>query len=135
MTGFESNHAAKHQPALWGERLRLAEAASGIGAFEFDPSPSNGNGPRRLRRCSALTSTTAPANFEEWQRTVFVDDRPKIRAALEAAKDSGTFYVEFRVKQADGRLHWLAGKGQSPRQGSRARCSGDVLRDRRAQAA
>ena len=43
---------------------------------------------------------------------IFVDDVPKIRAALEAAKESGNFYVEFRVRRADGRLHWLAGKGQ-----------------------
>jgi len=25
---------------------------------------------------------------------------------------SGSFYVEFRVKRPDGKLHWLAGKGQ-----------------------
>ena len=37
---------------------------------------------------------------------------PKIRSALETARATGSFYVEFRVKRPDGRLHWLAGKGQ-----------------------
>ena len=66
----------------------------------------------RRKMCRSPSQHPAHANFEELLRSVFVDDAPKIRAALEAAKESGTFYVEFRVKHADGRLRWLAGKGQ-----------------------
>jgi GAF domain-containing protein len=55
---------------------------------------------------------TLPATFEDSLRTVFVDDAPKILGALEAAKASGSYYVEFRVRRPDGRLYWLAGKGQ-----------------------
>ena len=43
---------------------------------------------------------------------MFLDDATKICAALAAAAQSGNFYVEFRVKRIDGKLHWLAGKGQ-----------------------
>ena len=43
---------------------------------------------------------------------IFVDDVPKIHEAFRAARRTGTFYAEFRVKHSDGRLHWIAGKGQ-----------------------
>ena len=66
----------------------------------------------------------APADFEDWYRTVFVDDAPKIRSALETAKQSGAFHVEFRVRQADGRLRWVAGRG---RVSLREDSSGQVL--------
>ena len=36
MSGFENNHGLKDS-LLLGERLQLAEAAGGIGSFEFDP--------------------------------------------------------------------------------------------------
>ena len=34
------------------------------------------------------------------------------RAALEAATETRSYYVEFRVKHPDGSIHWLASKGQ-----------------------
>ena len=40
------------------------------------------------------------------------DDIPKINNAVDAAKENGAYYVEFRVIDPDGRLRWLAGKGQ-----------------------
>ena len=33
--------------------------------------------------------------------------------AIEAAVQSGSYSVEFRVRHADGTLHWIAGKGQA----------------------
>ena len=36
----------------------------------------------------------------------------KIRAGVEEAKQSGRFYVEFRVRHANQNVHWIAGKGQ-----------------------
>ena len=59
-----------------------------------------------------LDPQSAPSQFDEWLLAVFPDDALKISSALETSKSSGNFYVEFRVKRPDGRLHWLAGKGQ-----------------------
>jgi PAS domain S-box-containing protein len=111
MTGFESNHDVKDSLRL-GERLQLAEAAGGIGSFELDPVSQQWSWSPQVAALFGVDQHAAPANFEQSLRSVFVDDAPKIRAALEAAKESGTFYVEFRVKHADGRLRWLAGRGQ-----------------------
>src|SRR4029079_13659200 len=67
---------------------------------------------RQLPALFGLDPASALSNFQEWERAIFVDDAPKVRAALEAANQSGSYYVEFRVKHADGTLRWLAGKGQ-----------------------
>jgi PAS domain S-box-containing protein len=93
------------------DRLRLAEAASGIGAFELDLASMEWTWSPLVAAVFGLDDA-APTNFEDWYRTVFVDDAPKIRSAMEAAKESGAFYVEFRVRQADGRLRWVAGRGR-----------------------
>jgi hypothetical protein len=94
------------------ETLRRAEAASGIGAFEFDLVSKRWVWTPQVAVLFGLDPQTAPSQFSEWLSTVFPDDALKIRSALEGANSSGSFYVEFRVKGHDGRLHWLAGKGQ-----------------------
>ena len=50
--------------------------------------------------------------LDHWENMVFVDDVPKIRAAVEAATQSGNFYVEFRVRYDDESVHWIAANGQ-----------------------
>ena len=91
------------------ERLRLGEAASGIATFEFTFD-------RKAWDWSAQAATIFGLdgqNLAHWEKQVFVDDLPKIHAAVEAAKQGANFHVEFRVKRGDGSLHWVAGKGQN----------------------
>jgi PAS domain S-box-containing protein len=94
------------------ETLRRAEAASGIGAFEFDLTSKHWIWTPQVAVLFGLDPQSAPSEFDEWLLAVFPDDALKIRSALETSTVSGNFYVEFRIKQPDGRLHWLAGKGQ-----------------------
>lgn len=93
------------------ERFRAAEAASGIAAFEYDLDSKKWDWAPPVALLFGLSPDNAPQAFEEWQRLIFVDDVPKLRMAMEAARERG-FYVEFRVKR-DGAFHWLAGKGQA----------------------
>jgi PAS domain S-box-containing protein len=92
-------------------RFRAAEAASGIGAFEYDPRSERWDWAPAAASLFGLNPNKAPESFQEWQRAIFVDDLPKVHKALEASRKTG-FYVEFRVMR-DGVLHWLAGKGQT----------------------
>ena len=62
--------------------------------FGFDPET-----PRRL--------------FAEWQSAIFIDDVPKLRAAADAACETGAFYCEFRVRHPSGNVHWIAGRGEA----------------------
>jgi PAS domain S-box-containing protein len=94
------------------ERLLLGDEIAGIGLFELDLVSKKWAFTPHVATLFGLDAQSAPPEFERWERMVFVDDVPKIRAALEAAKESGAYYVEFRVRQPDGKLHWIAGKGQ-----------------------
>jgi PAS domain S-box-containing protein len=95
-----------------GQTLAFAEAASGIGAFELDVESNEFRSTRQVAVLFGLDPSSASLNFQAWERAIFVDDAPKVRAAIETATQSGSYYVEFRVKHTDGKLHWLAGRGQ-----------------------
>ena len=84
---------------------------SAAGAFEMDLVGGRWEWSPEVAALFGFEARSAPADFQEWQRNVFVDDAPKIRAALDAARESGTFYVEFRVVNPEGPFRWLAGKG------------------------
>ena len=103
------------------DQLREAEAASGIGAFVLDLAGGDWAYSAPLATLFGFTTGQAPAAFEDWLQAVFGDDQPKIRHALDSARDHGTFYVEFRVKTAEGPFHWLAGKGQVSPDGNLSR--------------
>jgi PAS domain S-box-containing protein len=111
MTTLETDHSGSQGSLRLDESLSLAGAASGIGAFELDFASGQWTWTPHVATLFGRDPRALPATFEDSLRTVFVDDAPKILGALEAAKASGRYYVEFRVKRPDGRLHWLAGKG------------------------
>src|ERR1700693_3821845 len=90
------------------ERLRLGEIAGGIATFEYDYASSRWNWSAQAAAIFGLDEQ----KLDQWEKPVFVDDVPKIRAAAEAAKQSGNFYVEFRVRYNDDSLHWIAANGQ-----------------------
>ena len=91
------------------ERLRLAEAASGIGTFELYLASDRWIWTPQL---AALFGCHTAASFADLEKAVFIDDVPKLRAAVETAKRTGVYEVEFRVRHADGGVRWLAGKGK-----------------------
>ena len=74
----------------------------GAGRWEWSPE---------VAALFGFEARSAPADFQEWQRKVFVDDVPKIRAALDAAKESGAFYVEFRVGEPGWSVPVAGGQG------------------------
>src|ERR1700676_5159891 len=90
------------------ERLRLGEIAGGIATFEYDYANSSWNWSAQAAAIFGLDEQ----RFDHWEKAVFFDDVPKIRAAAEAAKQSGNFYVEFRVRYSDDSLHCIAANGQ-----------------------
>ena len=94
------------------ERLRLAEAASGIGMFELDLVSDRWEWTPQVAVLFGFDSQTPGASFADWERVIFIDDVPKVRAAIETAARTGIYHVEFRVRHSDGSVHWLSGRGQ-----------------------
>ena len=108
----KKNKSGRTKVSASNETLRLAEAASATGAFEYDLASKHWGWTPQVAVLFGLDPQSAPSQFDEWLAAVFPDDALKISSALETAKSNGSFYVEFRVKRPDGKLHWLAGKGQ-----------------------
>lgn len=100
------------------ERLRLGEAASGIATFAYEMSSGKWNWSPQATCLFAGTPDGHGQALARWEDTVFPDDLAKIRAAIEEAKQSGRFHVEFRVRHSNRDLHWIAGKGQLTAEGS-----------------
>ncbi|HZK89386.1 MAG TPA: ATP-binding protein [Stellaceae bacterium] len=94
------------------ERFRLAQAAGGIGWFEWDLSSDEWEWTQPVARLFGFGANGPGRSFADWERTIFADDAPKVRAAVAAAVETGSYYAEFRVKHPDGSLHWIAGKGE-----------------------
>ena len=106
------------------ERLRSAEAAGGIAIFDFDYAMRQWQfGPQVAVLFGVPARDTVPA-FADLSPTVFVDDLPKLEAAVAAAERSPACYVEFRIRHGDGSLRWLACRGQSAGDGRDRRLRG-----------
>jgi len=93
------------------EQLRLAEEASGVGTFELDLVSDHWEWTPQVNMLFGFDSRS-PKSFADLEEAIFVDDVPKLHAAIETAKNSGIYHVEFRVKHSDGSVHWLAGNGR-----------------------
>ena len=94
------------------ERLRLAEAASGVGTFELDLESDHWEWTSQVALLFGFDPRSPKPSFADWEPAIFVDDVPKLRAAIETATRTGNYNVEFRVRHSDGSVHWLAGTGQ-----------------------
>ena len=117
------------------ERFRIAQVAGGIGWFEWDLATNEWEWTPHVAVLFGFDPDTPRPAFADWQPAIFIDDVPKLHSAVEAAGETGPYYVEFRVTHPDGSVHWIAGKGEitkgdgwSSTQGSRC-----LLRHQRAQ--
>jgi PAS domain S-box-containing protein len=107
----EKEQAARSKkPNARARPFRAAESVGAPATFEYDLNSKKWVWAPPVAQLFGLNADPGPAACEYWQRTVFVDDLPKILAALDGAREHG-FSVEFRVMR-DGIAKWLAGRGQ-----------------------
>jgi PAS domain S-box-containing protein len=104
------------------ERLRLGEIAGGIATFEYDYASDAWNWSAQAAAIFGL----GEEKLDHWEKAVFIDDFPKIRAAVEASAQGDGCYVEFRVKHPDDSLHWIAANGQIARESSQRLLRGAI---------
>ncbi len=93
-------------------QLRLAEASTGIGAFEFDLTANHWVTTPQVAVLFGLDPAMTTEEFSPWDQVIFPDDRPKLRAALLLSRETGICNGEVRVRHPDGRVHWLTIKGE-----------------------
>jgi PAS domain S-box-containing protein len=97
------------------ERFRVAQAAGGIGWFEWDLATNELEWTPHVAALFGFDPKSPPQRFADWEAAIFVDDVPKLHLAVETAAETGTYYTEFRVRHADRTVHWIAGKGEATR--------------------
>src|SRR5687768_10100707 len=85
------------------------EVTSDFATFELDVEAGKWNWGEQAIMLFGL-DPKLHQSMADWQRSVFIDDLPKILDAVQASTQGNMFYVEFRVTHSDGSLHWLAGK-------------------------
>ena len=116
----EGNYEARLRASE--ERLRLGEIAGGIATFEYDYASHAWNWSAQAAAIFGL----GEEKLDHWEKAVFIDDFPKIRAALEASAQGDGCYVEFRVKHPDDSLHWIAANGQIAHESSQRLLRGAI---------
>jgi PAS domain S-box-containing protein len=94
------------------ERFRIAQVAGGISWFEWDLVADAWEWTPHVAVLFGFDPETPRPLFADWQPAIFIDDVPKLRAAVEIASERGPYYVEFRVTHPDGSVHWIAGRGE-----------------------
>lgn len=97
------------------ERFRVAQAAGGIGWFEWDLATDAWAWAPHVAVLFGFDPETPRPQLADWQPAIFIDDMPKLRLAVEQAGANGSYFVEFRVTHPDGSVHWIAGKGEITR--------------------
>jgi PAS domain S-box-containing protein len=96
------------------EQLRLAQEASGLGVWDWDPRSDRAVwSPRHFQLFGF------EPNLETFDQTKFVsliypEDRPIVQLAIrEALQPGGELDVEYRIRRPDGQVRWVISKGRT----------------------
>lgn len=96
-----------------GERLKSAVEVGRIGLWDWDVRTGVVHWSDEHFRLLGYQADEIAPSYEAWVSRLHSDDRGAVEAALRAAIESGTEYIqEFRVAHADGSIHWLSGRGR-----------------------
>jgi PAS domain S-box-containing protein len=107
------SHPERNAFRVGDHRLRIAQIASGIGLFQWDLATDEWDWTPPVASLFGFDPETPRWLFTEWEPAIFIDDVPKLRAVAEAARQSGTFYCEFRVNLPNEDVRWLAARGEA----------------------
>jgi diguanylate cyclase (GGDEF)-like protein/PAS domain S-box-containing protein len=110
------------------ERLELAEIAAEFGIWEVrfpDGAVAVSEGFATL---VGLPAAAGQLNLRELERMLHPGDRDAVRAAAEAAIETGTFQAEFRIVLPDGSIRWERSQGRVERlEGGARRAVGALI--------
>lgn len=103
------------------ERLEAALAASGAGTFHWNLGTNQFDCDEQLDRLMGLAPARTARTLQSFLEGIHPDDRPLVRRRLERCQADGHLLaMEFRVVWPDGSIHWLADRGKTIAEPSRA---------------
>ena len=94
------------------ERLRMAQHASRIGTFEWNIQTGVNTWTPELESMYGLQPGGFAGTQSGWEELVHPEDRTRVLRSVGEALANGHFADEWRVVWADGRTHWLTGRGR-----------------------
>lgn len=104
--------AAKQAERESAAQLQVALEAASLGTWNFDLATNTGWHSARTNALFGRGDVAGDVTLEELVACLELGDRPRLRAALEAAVSSqGRFEIECRVSGADGPVRWVAALG------------------------
>jgi PAS domain S-box-containing protein len=93
---------------------QLAVDAAGVGAFDWDLVSGELRWDDRLLELFGFDHETFLGNIGSFNEAVHPDDLPRVTQALQIAIDTcGEYAAEYRIMHPDGRLRWIAARGQA----------------------
>ncbi len=105
----------EHQRRLQetNERLKIALEAGRMGAWEWEIRTGRVSWSPSLEQIHGVPPGPFGGTFEDFERDIYADDRPRVRAAIERTLHERTDYeLEYRIIRPDGQLTWLEARGR-----------------------
>ncbi len=95
------------------ERLELALEAGKLGTWSWDQDTGLTIWDARLEAMHGMAPGSFGGTYDDWQASLYPDDRAECVARLQAAlANPGPYVLVHRSEWPDGSLHWLEGRGR-----------------------
>lgn len=95
------------------ERLQSAVEVGRLGLWDWNIVTGDVHWSDEHFRMEGYRVGEVTPSYAAWAARIHPDDRPVAEAALRAAMEARSDYVqEFRVVHPDGSIHWLSGRGR-----------------------
>ncbi len=94
------------------QRLAAALEATGSGIWEWDPVDNETYFDPRWFSMLGYAPGELPLTYETWVSLLHPEDRERAEQGIRRHVEEGTdFYLEFRMRAADGRWRWIGSSG------------------------
>jgi PAS domain S-box-containing protein len=94
-----------------GERLRLAQAAGGVGTWEWNATTDEANWSAEAWKLFE-PGGSGGVTYERWLNMIHPDDRERVARAVSRALAGASYSDEFRVVHPGGEIVWLEARGR-----------------------
>lgn len=106
-------YEAEEELLTYQNRLEIAQAAGGVGVFEWDFESNEVWSSHEEIELFELNVSDQQGKLEHWLNRIHPDDKNRITSLIEtSSEEHRDFDTEFRVLMPDDRVKWIRGKGK-----------------------
>lgn len=117
--------AAEKEIRAGAERLQLAQAAGGVGIWEFNLETGELQWSEEKSRLFGIPHRPDLISYETWKKMIHPDDRGRIEALVQGKSRENDF--EYRIVRPDGQVRWIVSRGRALSDASSSRMVGVTL--------